>query len=275
MTCEQSKELFAQALYGELDTTARKALEDHFASCASCKQEFEGMQQALSVMDKRTRTEPDEGEWNTYWQELRRKLEEEAHRGGQARIFRWRSASLPAWAYGIAALLLVAIGIYAGRTFFTGQPAAGVRPADQPTASATPPSAVSVPDSTTQETLAYLERTRNLLIGLTNLDEAHQATIDLRSQQRVSRQLVDQGSILAVSLNKPDQQRTRQLIEDLQIILMQLANTELKPGVPVVELVKRGVNEKSILLKINVEAMRATEHQPRKETHVKKQSNRL
>jgi hypothetical protein len=274
MTCEHSKELFAQALYDELDTTARKALEDHFASCATCAREFEAMRKALSVMDKRTRVEPDEKAWDAYWQELSRKLQREADLGVQPHPSRWRPASMPAWAYGVAAMLLIAIGIYAGKTFFTGQPAAGPGPADEPRASAAPP-ALSSSDSTEKKTLAYFERSRNLLIGLTNIDETHEATIDLSSHQRISRQLIDQGSVLAVLLHKPEQQRTRQLIEDLQVILMQLANTELKPGVPVVELVKRGVNEKSILLKINLEAMRATEHQPSKETHEKKQSNRL
>jgi hypothetical protein len=274
MTCKQSKELFTQSLYNELDALTQKALDDHLASCATCKQEYGAMQQTLSVMDKRARVEPNEGEWNSYWQQLSEKIEKEEDRGGQPNVVRWRPASMPAWAYGIAAMLLIAIGIYAGRTFFNGRPAISVQPPDQPTANVTAPG-VSTSDSTTQQTLAYLERTRNLLIGLTNIDETHQATIDLTSHQKISRQLVDQGSILAVSLNKPDQQRTRQLIEDLQIILMQLANTELKPGVPVVELVKKGVSEKSILLKINLEAMRATEHQPSKETPAKKQSNRL
>ena len=274
MTCEQSKELFAQSLYHELDAPTQKALGDHLASCATCKQEYDEMQQTLSIMVKRTRIEPDETEWNSFWQRLNRTIEEERQHVGSPHLTRWRPASMPAWAYGIAAMLLVAIGMYAGRTFFNDRPVTNIQPSEQPTANVTVPSASTL-DSTAQETLAYLERSRNLLIGLTNIDETHQATIDLRGHQKISRQLVDQGSILAVSLNKPDQQRTRQLIEDLQIILMQLANTELTPGVPVVELVKKGVSEKSILLKINLEAMRATEHQPSKETPTKKQSNRL
>lgn len=273
MTCRRQHELLTQALYNELDASRQREYDEHLASCANCQREFESMKAVLAIMNKRTRIEPNEEEWNTYWQHLRDMLEDERGTSRPQRISRTRPASLPVWAYGIAAMLLIAIGIFAGRTFFTTQPTPEV-------ASPAPSSVAAAPveasrDSIMQRTLLYLERSRNLLIGLANLEEARGTQIDLSSQQRISRQLIDQGNVLTVSLNGPDQQLTRKLIEDLQVILMQLANTELTPGVPVVELVKKGIDEKSILLKINLEAMRATEPQPSRESHEKKSSNRL
>ncbi|HTK81457.1 MAG TPA: zf-HC2 domain-containing protein [Bacteroidota bacterium] len=284
MTCEQSKEIFVLALYNELKESERQAFEAHLSGCAGCRQEFAEMQEALSLMNQRKREEPTAGEWLDSWENIRRAIEtpelqtkpqDEPQREQQIvpqRVIRWRPASMPSWAYGIAAMLLIAVGIYAGRTWFSGHQQTSDQSSQQQLA-AQPPSVAPPQDSTAEQTLAYLERSRNLLIGLTNLAE-HQS-LDLASHQRLSRTLIDQGNILAVSLKRPEQQRTRQLIQDLQIILMQLANIEVKPGVPVVELVKKGVDEKSILLKINVEAMRAAEQKSaNKGPQEKKQSKR-
>jgi hypothetical protein len=82
-----------------------------------------------------------------------------------------------------------------------------------------------------------------------------------------------QASYLKSSLNRPDQQQMRQLIHDLEVILIQLANTEVKPGVPALELVRKGVYQKSILLKINVEELRAMyKNKPPREVKKKYQS---
>ena len=99
--------------------------------------------------------------------------------------------------------------------------------------------------------------------------------MDLTRHQKVSRELIEQGNILTVALNKPDQQLLRQLVQDLQIILLQLANVEVRPGVPAIELVKKGVNEKSILLKINLEEMRAATRQPSLEKSATKNNKSL
>lgn len=108
------------------------------------------------------------------------------------------------------------------------------------------------------DALAYLERSRNLLIGLTNLDDPQASGIDLEIRARVSRELYDRGSILTVALNRPSQQQLRLLVEQLQLILLQLSNVGMEDGRPAVELVRQGVRSESILLRINLEAIRST-----------------
>ena len=50
----------------------------------------------------------------------------------------------------------------------------------------------------------------------------------------------------------------RALIDDLEVILLQIANLEAEHDVPAIELVRSGVDRRGILLKIQVEQMRRT-----------------
>lgn len=265
-TCERYRNQLVDLLYGEIAGEERTALERHLDACARCRKEFAAMQRALSFMDRRERPVPDEADWDRFWKSLRNELTRGGSRPG---ILRRRPASLPAWAYGIAAVFLVAIGVFFGKIYFT--PTQQTSPAPSITSA---PSQAEPPDSTTTRALAYLDRSRNLLIGLTNIDEPH-AVLDLSRHREASRELIEQGQVLAVALNRPDQHQIRQLIDDLRVILLQLANIELRPGVPVVELVRKGMDKKSILLKINLEEMKASSRRPSTESSQQKNSRHL
>ncbi len=252
------------ALYGELDLNAQQEFTRHLEKCSACTAEYSKLRQTLSVMDEHVRMEPEESS-KAFWSTLGPKLEQRR----PAIVFR-PEFRLPAWSYAIAAVLLIAIGIYIGRR--SGTVTTPPPPAGSAVTSAIPQAA---PDSTTEQALAYLERSRNILLGVTNLDEQSAGSFDLASSRQASRKLIEQGNVLTVALNKPNQQLMRQLVEDLQIILLQLANIEVKPGVPAIELVKKGVDQKSILLKINLEEMRALAGQPSKVASDKQHSKNL
>lgn len=245
MTCDDCRDLMVEALYAELDAATAKTFHDHIASCPACGPEYLGMRQTLSVMHGRLRPEPDARFLPDFWNNLRSRLSVPEMRRPV-----WRPAAVPAWAYGIAAVLLIAVGVYLGRTLFMERPLP-----ESPPAIAALPEAPA--DSAETAALAYLGRTKNLLLDFVNRGEGHKAGIDLARRQEVSRQLLRQSTVLTAALDKPDQQLLRQLLLDLEIVLLQLANLEVKPGVPAVELVQAGVDRKSILLKINLEEMRA------------------
>ncbi|MBI3765528.1 MAG: zf-HC2 domain-containing protein [Ignavibacteriales bacterium] len=255
MTCEQSRELFIEALYDELPIDVKREFDQHLVSCAKCATDFQNMKTTLKIMDQRSRTEPDQAYWNSYCDRLSSKIAEERD---PSKKFTWRPARLPAWAYGIAAMFLIAMGIYLGRTYF-GQHELSQPEIEHPIATNPVP---LIEDSTTTQALVYLERSKNLLIGFANRSEDESTSRDLSHQQEVSRRLIQQASMLKTALNKPDQQLMRQLILDLEVILLQLANIEVKRGIPAVELVKKGIDQKSILLKINLEEMRAMARRP-------------
>jgi putative zinc finger protein len=263
MTCERARELFVEGLYGELSPDLQHEFSAHVDACPSCAPELQKLKQTLSIMSQRRVAEPGEGFGGALWNKINARLGEEGSESqgpipagrilGPGKKIALRPPLMPAWAYGIAATILLAVGIYLGRTYFS-------TPRSEGGQRSTPLALVPAPeseDSTTREAVAYLQRSKNLLIGLTNLDEEHRTSLDLRHNQEVSRQLIEQGSILTVSLNKPSQQQIRQLILDLEVILLQLANIEVKPGVRAIEMVQNGLDQKSILLKINLEEMRS------------------
>jgi len=317
MTCgksESMRELFGAAFYDELEPAARREFDAHLDTCASCRAAFDEVRDTLALMSRRTRVEPTEAEWESFRNRLEARLEAERSAPGAeqsthgavhsapetrteaatvrrraARPIAWLPAVRPAWAYGIAAALLIAFGIYMGRTFFTGRGDADLSSQEsahlttgQPDGAATgpatanpattnseisstvPETASPAPGASTEtgraaerDALAYLERSRNLLLGVTNLDAEQAAATDLSRPQKISRELYDQGNTLTVALNEPSQQQLRQLVQQLQVILLQLANMQVGGGTPAVELVRQGVDSRSILLKINLEAIRA------------------
>ena len=255
MNHDDIRKLFVGALYGELTADEKKDFDNHLTACSACAVEFNQLRETLTIMDRRKRDEPDEAYWSNYWQRLSAKLDEQPE--SRAKVFKLfpESVRVPAWAYGIAAVFLIFFGVYLGRNYFASHDT--VSEGSTP-ATGTQPRTASASDTLDDRALAYLERSRNLLIGLVNLDSSGRSSPNLARQQQASRQLIDQAAYLKVALNKPNRQLMRQLILDLEVILLQLANVEVKPGVPAVELVKRGVDQKSILLKINLEEMRAS-----------------
>ena len=250
MTCEESRNLMTGALYNELSEESSNEFHKHCGNCTACSEMFTDMQTTLKVMDKADVSDPGPEFWNSWEEGLKRKMAGAAAATNKPLVH--PGFRIPAWSYAIAAVLLVAIGIYLGKSIFSPPPVpAGAAPAAAHMTAELPP------DSAQRLALAYIDRSRNVLLGIVNADEAELQGQEFRHQQIISRQLVAQASYLKTALNSPDQQQLSRLVQDLEVILLQLANIEIRPGVPVVELVKQGMDKRSILLKINLEEMKS------------------
>ena len=96
------------------------------------------------------------------------------------------------------------------------------------------------------------------LVGIVNLepDEDSTYSTDLSAQRKMSRELIQQAPVIRANLKGPERRRLTQLVSDLELILLQIANLEAENDVPEIELVKSGVDRKGVLFKINVEQMR-------------------
>jgi len=107
----------------------------------------------------------------------------------------------------------------------------------------------------------YLEQSKTLLIGIMNTDTKSivGSKSSLDRQRAISKTLVRESQEISSGLTDPSQQRLRELVGDLGLILIQIANLESKQSVQGVEIVKGGVERNGILFKINVEEIqRAT-----------------
>lgn len=249
MTCRDWRELFPEAYYGELAAGRHQEFDQHLAGCRECRAAYDAFRQTLAIMDKRSRPEPSAEFLSNFWERLEpRIVEEAAHETEPERERkkpRFRPAFLPAWAMGAAAVILLAVGIYLGRFFFV--------PGSQPTTAMA--NRTEVADTTARKVDDYLDRSRVLLLGFVNAPAGQTSSSVLPEQQQVARRLLQEGTVLKASLKNPDQAQLKRLIGDLEVVLVQLANYSIDNGVAVIELVRQGVDKKSILLKINLEEL--------------------
>jgi hypothetical protein len=245
--CSKFEDQFVDALYGELKI--RDDFDAHLKGCAQCRALYQTMQKTLNVMDERVRPELSSEYWDRYDESLKNRLKApQSKEKGKVIFFQ----KIPGWALkAAAAFILVAVGILIGRYYMA-----------PPTQEFTKEITRQVPSiqraSLDPETKRFLERSEILLVGIVNLepDEDSTYSTDLTAQKKMSRELIQQAPIIKANLKGPERRRLTQLVSDLELILLQIANLEAENDVPEIELVKSGVDRKGVLFKINVEQMR-------------------
>lgn len=252
--CQTCRDGMLEALYGELAPAGKAAFERHLGACPECRAEYGALGETLKLMDKRERVDPGPEFWNGYWDRLsRRMLWEQTEEGRRpslaARISRVFSG-LPRWAYqtaGAAALLIVGILIGSRLIGPSGPAPAGTV------------AAVSVPAQSGAVVQAgnFVERSKVLLLGLVNYDPATEDAyaLDLGRKKAVSRGLATEAAAIRKGLNEPGQRRLRELVANLEVIMMQIANLESGQDVDGIELIKQGVDRGGIFLKIDLDRM--------------------
>ena len=253
--CKKCQDLFCEAFYEEIDAEQKRFLESHIRVCEGCKSEYAGMTSTLKIMEKRARPEPEQAYWNGYWSRLARRMEEENPLTPKSES--WRRTFIraftfaPKWALQTAtALVLVVLGIYLGKMLFSPS-APAVQQARQMPAVA---SQVEPDVEFTHRAQNYIERSKLMLLALINFDPETEDpyVLNLPHQQQVSRELVREASFLKQGIADSDQRRLQNLITDLEVILLQIANLESERDFEAIELVKKGVDSRGILLQIHV-----------------------
>jgi hypothetical protein len=257
--CARCRGLAAGALYDDLSPEERASFEAHIAACASCAAEYRAMTETKTAFDRRERPDPGPEFWDGYWDRLEKRLDAEPSPAPAARDARGRGVRLcplfPAWAFRAAgAVALLVAGILIGRILL--RPPAP-RLARSSPAAAAPAPGVEQASAPAARARNYFDRSKLILLGLVNYDPAVSDTygLDLPRQKRLSRELVNEAASLKSDLKAPAQRRLRELVSDLETILVQIANLESANDLDGVELAKRGVEEKGIFLKINLTEM--------------------
>jgi hypothetical protein len=107
-----------------------------------------------------------------------------------------------------------------------------------------------------------LERSKILLIGIVNDDFEAARSSDLARQRKVSRSLLQETRALQTDLSGSPDRRLQQLLQQLELVLLQIANLEIEHDLSSVDLVREGIDREGLLLKINIEelARAAQEH---------------
>ena len=253
--CERIHEMMAGALYDDLDEDQRGLFNAHVQSCPECARLYRQMAETLRIMNARTTTERDEAFWAGYWERLAAHLETDQRQRQTAlrkRLYPERRVWFPypvLRAGAIAALVLV--GIFLGRWIWTEE-----RPS-----SSGPDAAISIPGQANaasalleDRTQSYLQKSKVLLLALANFDPYTEdaATLNLQRQKRISESLVQEAAYLKTALADPAETRLKELVGDLEVILLQIANLEDEYDLEAVEMIQRGANKQGVLFRIDL-----------------------
>lgn len=245
------RNMFVEAIYGDLDDAHRQSFDEHIQSCTSCAKEFRDLSGLVEVLRERVRPERTPQEWTSFWNELSASVRvlpsPSSTRRWLPNLAWWTPTTMRL--VGAAAALL-AVGIIIGR--LTWSP--GNEDAMNGTGDTVPEAERVV---LRQETLEYLDRSKILLLGIVNGEEELGEDYRLTRPRERSRKLVMEGAALRARLNEADYGRLGALVEDLEVLLLEIANLQAENNFPGLEIIRDGVKRKGILLKINLEQMRS------------------
>ncbi len=230
------------ALYHELDPAQQEVFDIHRSGCPHCASIYEKMSVTLDVMSRREHPDPGEQFWKSYYEKLEKKIDP----------VRPAALAIRPWMLQVAAaIVLLLTGFLIGRSFF-GHREPGPELVKRIPSQRMP---VQTADYRAQQ---FLDRSQVLLLGLVDLNSGANDSSSTERKQ-LSKDLILQADSLQVELKDPQHRRLRELVSELEIILLQIANLEEKNDLKEIEMVKGGVDRKGILLKINLEQMRMSD----------------
>lgn len=257
-SCRTYRDLFIEALYGELKQPQMQDFQEHLNRCTACRAEFKAMKSVLNVMSQKKKIEPEPVFWTGFWNRLANRMEKGKSAVQSApnpllRFFKF-STLMPNWGYRLVkAAAMIAIGIFIGYLYFS-QPQQNGESLRQ---TAEKSSTMIQHTAINRQALEYLERSKIILLGMVNLDtdQIDPSTMDFSRQREISRELIAQAAVFKEQLKGSEYLRLMALISELEMIMLQICNYEEKFDISAIDLIKSGVENQAILLKINLEEM--------------------
>ena len=249
MKCKEIQKYLSDYLDEQLAESQREAVEGHLQGCQGCAAEVKAYRAILSEAAKLEKVAAPDSLWaaieselddeeGTLWDRVRQRVGD-----WNARISEVVRMPLPAiQVAGVAAILF--IGILMGRYFW-------------PNPQQTRPDQVAVaPDENYQmisrRTNDYFEKSRILFLGIVNADTSDIQNMDLSTERKVARGLVQEASFLKDNLNPSRDAVLARLVQELEMILITIANMEEEHDLDNIELIRSGIERQGVLLKINV-----------------------
>lgn len=277
------------SLYDYLDGTLpeeqRTSVEEHLRSCPACAEDLRKMQEALSLVARPERPASDarsEEFWATFAAAVEGEIEERRRKKTRLAdlrdaihsflFFHRGSFALAGMAVAIVVLAIVLITRPTPTrevVFVDGaknksiplEPRNGIAQStnekqasrsdelSQPNYTASPietPLRVRYADNRMSQ---YLRKSKVLLIGIANLKTEDGQPVDLRVEQRASRELVREARYLK---QRPLDPRVNELVDAMSRILIELANISKDKQIPNMEIVRSGIHQENLLFKIRM-----------------------
>ena len=243
--CNYFQQLIIEDYYDEIKPEEKSKLDNHLENCDSCKTQFTQIQSTLNGMNQYERPHPSEKFWDNYWINLESKLDQKPTFNENLKKILATIQVKPPWIYGIAtAVAFLIIGIFLGKLYFA--------PQSTDSYVSTEISQKNIHTVATAE--RYLQRSKVLLLGIVNMDTEVESNYkpNIYKQQQISKELIQQTAVLKKDLKETDQKILLELINELETILLQIANLEKEYNDDAIELIQSSLDRKGILVKINL-----------------------
>lgn len=249
MNCDTVQNQLSDYVDRLLPENERARVAKHLRDCKACAVELAALRAVIGEAARLERTPAPDHLWPRLEAELDKR---------QARTFKalWVRLTAPiaevrtrltgpAAGRRLAAVTVVLLlGILIGRYFLPSQPPT---PTPHMTATSDPDYALI-----NQRARVYVEKSKILLLGIVNGEVNTDEAVDLTSETELAGRLVQEASFLKEHLPARRHERIRELVSDLELILLEIANLESSEDADGVELIRSGVRRKALLLKINL-----------------------
>jgi hypothetical protein len=251
-------------LRGGLDENDRAAVESHLAECAVCREECAQMREALESLPPRLQQPSDalpDAFWKAMLDAVDQTIAEKSDRPGlQQRISVWRR-QLSDWltmavvphrrlVLGVVSIAIVATSAFVTWSLLRQSPERPVFAESPAGAESAEPGPASVSPAAETRMDSYLRKSRMLLVGVTNMPDVEGQPVDLSLERKASRELADEAR--ALKQHTLDD-RSLDLINELEKIQIELANMESRNEMPTMALVRSGIERENLLFKIRIQ----------------------
>lgn len=244
MKCQTVEKRLSDYLDGSLSPKQSAGIESHLMECLSCSQALDAFrlltQDAKNLEKRQAPTD--------LWQQIEAELDAEPASGWRRLrerlkdTLRLADINLQAPAFKLSgALALIALGILIGRNFTPTRP--DLQPAKVMSYS---------PVQLASRTDNYIEKSKVLFLGMINESRADARYADFTLERKIADGLVSEAAFLKENLDPMAQSRLKALVEELEVILLEIANLEDKHDFENIELIQSGIEREGVLLKINL-----------------------
>ena len=258
MICKDVQKNLSDYLEKRLPDSRQTKFEKHLKVCMNCSAELEALKMIVAEASSLERVVAPDSLWTRIESELdvtdepfltkvSNEVTELRERFG--RLFKFPVPAIRM--AGVLAVLL--IGIFLGRTFFSTRENANlVRQTDVERAEL---------KLISQRTEHYLEKSTILFLGIVNAESPQEENSDWSTEKRVAQNLMKEAAFLKGGLSRMKNERVKQLVEELELILLEIANLEEEQDVENIELIKSGIDRKALLLKIYLHDLNPEQNQ--------------
>src|SRR5262245_11337396 len=236
--------------YGEASSEQRAAMRAHLERCADCRALDRELRGVLALVNTEPLPEAPPGFEREMWARVEPHIASSPKpRSGEGGSRTWWTFEWPRWALAAAAVALAAGSFALGRVWDTPAPTV---------ASVESPATVSQ-RMLRSEVEEHLERSQRVLVELVNADEA--APVVLASGRERAADLVAAGRLYRRSVEGIGDAETRDLLEDVERVLVEIANgPEVETSNDLSEVRARISNQDLIFrLRVTTAEMRARE----------------